>query len=540
MSNLNKVDLSDFGSVIEFINQEFNGILRANLYEIGLNEEELAKLRTKKRELRRALKNCGIGDSFAKDYIKSSIKSILLEKLLIDEEGISKLIPFDNYLKLSVKDKFDILIFFYKKEYGNKAFIHMIEEYELLNPVVDVEGFKYEISEDNINDIYAENYRNLTFEEKISILTQRIYEMYRGLGVIDELRDMKIDGISGGVSGAEGNYKSVWAFIKGKNVHLSFLDFESEKELERICMNIYRYNHPGHLSMAKGYIVNEMKDHSRVVVARPPFSESFVFFVRKFDTIEHKGLEELITDDGAEYVIDVLRWIVKGCQVSAITGAQGSGKTTLLMALIRYIHPAYTLRIQEQAFELHLRDVYTDRNIVTFQETDFISGQEGLDLQKKTDGTVNILGEIATAPVASWMIQMAMVASLFTMFTHHAKTTDNLIKYLRNCLLTEGNFRDEMIAKEQVVDVLRFDVHMEKDVAGHRYIERITEIVPMSEGKEMYRLVNIIEFKNGKYQITDNFSENVREDMLKNMDNEERKRFCEFCNIQRGKETAYS
>ena len=53
------------------------------------------------------------------------------------------------------------------------------------------------------------------------------------------------------------------------------------------------------------------------------------------------------------------------------------------MALIGYIHPAYTLRIQELAFELHLREVYSDRNIVTFQETDFISGQEGLDLQRK-------------------------------------------------------------------------------------------------------------------------------------------------------------
>lgn len=157
---------------------------------------------------------------------------------------------------------------------------------------------------------------------------------------------MKIDGISGGVSGRDGDYHSVWAFIRGKTVHISFLDFESEDELERICMNIYRYNHPGQLSMTRGYIVNEMKDHSRVVVVRPPFAESFAFFVRKFDTIEHKDLRELITDDNNEIVISVLKWIVKGCQVCGITGAQGSGKTTLLMALIAYIPQTYTLRIQ--------------------------------------------------------------------------------------------------------------------------------------------------------------------------------------------------
>jgi len=30
-----------------------------------------------------------------------------------------------------------------------------------------------------------------------------------------------------------------------------------------------------------------------------------------------------------------------------------------------------------------------------------------LDVQKKTDGSVNIIGEVATDPVASWMIQAA-------------------------------------------------------------------------------------------------------------------------------------
>ena len=99
LNNLSEYDFTDINSIIEFVNSEFNGILRANLYEIGLSKEELTKLRIKKRELRTALKNCGIGDNYAKDYIKTSIKSILSEKICINEEGVSKLIPF-NLLKL--------------------------------------------------------------------------------------------------------------------------------------------------------------------------------------------------------------------------------------------------------------------------------------------------------------------------------------------------------------------------------------------------------------------------------------------------------
>ncbi len=515
--------------LIQVINEEFNGILRANLYEIGLKEEELVRLRTKKRELRQALRNCGVGDIYSKNYIKSAIKNILIDKLRLEENSISAIINFENVHKMSSKDKYDIVMYQYKKKYGSDGFIKMADEFGLIEPIKTEEGFRYEISKGDIDEIFRMCYSYKSFDDKLEILTQRIYERYRGLGVIDELRDMKIDGVSGGVSGSEGDYHSVWAFVRGKTVHISFLDFENENELERVCMNIYRYNHPGQLSMIKGYIVNEMKDHSRVVVVRPPFAESFAFFVRKFDTIEHKNLSELITDEDADIVINVLKWIVKGCQVCAVTGTQGSGKTTLLMALIAYIHPAYTLRIQELAFELHLREVYSDRNILTFQETDFISGQEGLDLQKKTDGVVNILGEVASAPVASWMVQMAMVASLFTMFTHHAKTTENLIKYLRNCLLTDGAFRNELIAEEQVVDVVRFDIHMEKDISGHRYIERISEIVPDKESS--YKITDIVRYDKGKYVITGRFSESVMTDMLRHMSEEEGRNFVEECNI---------
>lgn len=515
-------------TLIEGISAEFNNILRENLYEVSLKKEELLRLRKRKRELRSSLKNCGIGDIQAKNYIKSLIKTMLSEKFLKKEADILQYIPFHDETRMTVKDKFDIILYWYKCEFEADGFIRFLQDYHLLESVENQEDGKYEVTAEDICEVFEVFRYQLTYDDKLNILTQRIYEKLRGLGVVDEIRDMRIDGISGGVSGKAGDYRSVWAFIQGKTVHLSFLDFETEAELERVCMNIYRYNHPGQLSMNKGYIVNEMKDHSRVVAARPPFCESFVFFVRKFDTIQHKTLEELLTDQGKEIPVDLLKWIVKGCQITAVTGAQGTGKTTLLMALIGFIPPVYTLRIQELAFELHLRDVYEDRNIVTFQETDCISGQEGLDLQKKTDGAVNILGEVATAPVASWLIQMSMVASLFTMFTHHAKTTKNLIKYMRNCLLTDGAFRNEQIAEEQVVDTIRIDVHLEKDISGHRYIERITEIIPGEyTANGQFQLRNLMEYRDGVYVQCEDFSEQTKKEIVRHLTKKEKEEFYE-------------
>ncbi len=192
------------------------------------------------------------------------------------------------------------------------------------------------------------------------------------------------------------------------------------------------------------------------------------------------SLERLLSDTNAELPIPFIRFLAKGQMITAVTGSQGCGKTTLLMEMIRHIDASHPLRIQEMAFELHLRRLYPERNILSFRETETVSGQSGLDLQKKTDGAVNILGEVATDEVSAWMIQMAQVASLFTLFTHHAKTTRDLILSLRNSLLKCEMFNNESIAEQQVVSVLDFDIHLNRDVNGHRYVERITEIIGTS------------------------------------------------------------
>ena len=134
-----------------------------------------------------------------------------------------------------------------------------------------------------------------------------------------------------------------------------------------------------------------MKDGSRVVVVRPSFSETWAFFVRKFD-VKRSTLEQWFKgEEGSDKTIELLKYLVKGARIISITGEQGCGKTTMLMGMIENIYETMNIRVQETAFELHLRKIYPTRNILTFRETDTISGQQGLDVQKKTDGSVNII-----------------------------------------------------------------------------------------------------------------------------------------------------
>ncbi len=570
----------------EFIKARMDEITRTNLYDAGLAEDELKRRKMKKYELKKALKNCTYGDVNDKKYVKELIFDLLHREYGVNQVNITNAIDFDNPEKLTPGDKFDILLYMYKQQYAYDALSELIKKYNLDEEkyVYGSTQASYVITPEEISEIFEKEYDYLSFEDRLNILSQRIYQNYKGFSVIDEIRDMNIDGISGGVSGLPESfmyqvaqlgdylrqtnertipraYDSVWIFYHGKSIYMSCVSFGSYSELRRVCQNIYKYNNPGQLSDTNGYKINEMKDGSRVVVVRPSMSESWAFFVRKFDT-PNAVLENLVRHPGKEPVIDLLKFLVKGARVTALTGEQGCGKTTMLLAMIKYIYTSLNLRVQETAFELHLRKVYPERNILTFRETDTVSGQQGLDVQKKTDGAVNILGEVATDEVAAWMIQMAQVASKFTLFTHHAKTFDNLILALRNSLLKIGMFNNERVAEIQVVGVINFEVHLKKSYDGQRFIERITECIPVKpenrythdyrneptlEGKlekfmdnateyftkitetETYKSVNIIEFIDGQYVVKNPISAENISAMRENMSEQDQRLFDDFC-----------
>ena len=159
------------------------------------------------------------------------------------------------------------------------------------------------------------------------------------------------------------------------------------------------------------------------------------------------------------------------------------------------------------------------------------------------------------------MIQSAQVASKFTLFTHHAKTFPNLVTALRNSMLRTGVFNDEKTAEEQVVQVLNFDVHQVKDFRGKRYIERITECIPVedkneytfdhrnektlegkfdkffdnathyftkSTDKKLYTYRNILEYHDGEYVITNKITDHNIQEMRLNMDDKDLVEFDKF------------
>ena len=349
------VDVDDktytLDKMIKFVKQRLDEITKINLYDIGLSEEELKRRKNKKYELKKALKGCTYGDVNDKKYVKELIFDLLSKEYGVNETNISKVIPFDTPSLLTAQDKFDIIIHEYKKTFGYEALTEVIKKYNLATlKFIDGESKPcYVITNEEMDDIYEKENFELSFTDKLEVVVQRIYQQYKGYSSIDEVRDMNIDGVSGGVSGLPESFlsqvaqtdndylrqameakipracDSIWIFFQGKSIRLAFLSFGTEAELKRVCQNIYKYNNPGQLSDTNGYKINEMKDGSRVVVVRPSMSETWAFFVRKFD-VKRATLEQIVKFKGKEETIELLKFLVKGARIIALTGEQGCRK----------------------------------------------------------------------------------------------------------------------------------------------------------------------------------------------------------------------
>lgn len=498
-----KVDIEEFtdmDKVLEAVKNEMVEIVKED-YTLGLSDAEFDRLYKRKARINEALKNCVFGIDSAKVLVQDLIRGFIAEK--VSPEQVTKLLGLDEESEPSDQVKFEIMMYRYKKAYGKDALVKWIDRYdfarERLATMADRQQDQaYYITVDDLNYAYATEDIHLDIEEQIDVMAVLIYQQYKGFGVLDTVREMNVNGLNVGTSGSilsatgQGNEKcrefkannGVWLYDRGRYIHLRFINFGNEEELRRIIQLICRWGNPGPLTSKRGYLVNTMYDKSRVLAVRPPVSEYWACFIRKF-TLSDVSPEALIVKPythRGDLAIKLIEYLMRGCITCAVTGRQGSGKTTLMSSIIRYIDPRYTIRVLEMAPELYLRELYPTRNILSLQETNTVSAAECQDALKKSDAAVSIVGEVATDSIAARMIQMGMTASIFTVFSHHANTPKDLVLTLRNSLVNDGGFSNMETAEKQVTDVVKIDIHLDYTPDGKRYIDRISEIVQLEEG----------------------------------------------------------
>lgn len=491
---------------------------KENLTEMNYSRKELEAAQRKKRDLRVNLKNASFGDPSAKRYIKSLIKSILQDEAYgIDQDTINSVIPFNQRASLSTRDKIDILFYLYRIEAGDNGFAKLVADYHLDEPknitlYEESKGaLKYNITAEDIDYVFEDKMseKTLTYNDKLEIITQRIFADYTGFGPIDSLYDFSVDEIQGGVNGyAKGfleikpsqmddafeySYESIWVVFKGRNIKLGCMTFGSQEELVRVSKNIYKFQTSHALSRNEGHITATMRDGSRISVARPPECNSWAFCLRKFDTVgKAPTVRELFPEEKQHnnIIIETLLMYAIYSQLSLIvTGQMGDGKTTTLRSIMSFIPSEKSIRVYELAAELNVQASFPQRNIASFATTETSTLQDLYNFGKKFSANVSVVSEIASAEMGVVAIESGRVGSENMLSTHHATTTENLISAITDNMTSAGGYSDVKAAEEVVVNTINLDVHMARS-GGMRYIERITEIRPITDRRYPTEIYN--------------------------------------------------
>lgn len=554
----------EFNKIVEFVDEHTNLLIKTSIDDFTIPTEEREKAKNRKNMFKKELELCGLGDLSAKQFIKSWITDLITQKYNINENTIDYVINFDFP---NTYHKFLILLYIYMDRYEFEALKELIIQ-NSLDKLKKVNGeMMFAITEEDINNIYLREKLSvaiITFEDKLNILVQLIYEVLYGLNVIDEIREQKIDGISIGVNGIpidftskvndmrirdpenlkdiKFSYDSIWLYFDGKEIWLKFLTFGSQRELERVCKKLYRFNNQRQFAKKDGYIFNNMADFSRVSVYRPPLAESWAAFIRKFDI--DGDVDYLIEGGNSDIVKDLVRYLARGKQKLCITGQKGVGKTTMLVAIVKATYATVVMRVWESFFETFLRFRLPNRNTLALREMKGLSNEEALDSLKKANGELTIISEAADDQTITFIIKNALVGSKFIYWTYHNETADGLVQSCRNAGINTGAFKNENIAEEDVLSILDFEIHLKSTSYGKRYIERITEFIRLDQepfnsdinqesffenskkyfekksGAKKYKAVNIIEYdlESDSFKIINNISKTrlnkIKENLL--------------------------
>ena len=487
-----------FQNLIKFSGEKFKNSVDTGTVGV-LNKGKISK----SDRIAEYAKDCPYGDENDKMFMKQMIRRQLTECTLqgsdsfppgygITHENIDQVVDWtspgvDPYLK------FLAVLQHYKVTYQKNALGHIIETYgwNKLRKLNDEESGFY-VDEEDVNQMWNFEGLDLTYEQKLDVITQVVYEESRGNSCIDEVIYQNVGDISVGVSGIPDTvftgeaininpaYKGVWIRYKGASIHFRFLSFQTYENMKRVCKQGVGYQMKGQFSEKEGFKLGYGKDGSRRSAAIEPFGESPALWVRKF-TAKNDTNESLFNNmPGYEKVIDVERAFVRGGITIPVCGAQGSGKTTKMEAFVQYVQPFYSIRVLESEFEARLRWKYPNKNIYSMEsnEDSEVKPSDAYNFTLRTAGDIYVIGEARSDDMIVNVTRTANRGGRAVYFTFHPNSPEATIPEIANAMIREKmyvNLKDAVATALETVKVCVF-VRMDLE-RGCRYYE-VYEFVP--------------------------------------------------------------
>lgn len=464
--------------------------------ELSKHSSESEEIRVKEKDRQEIFNRAYKGNHSDRNYTKAHIKKILTDKtfreVLTDNPFVINERNIDEQLELKQipEDQFRVSLHFYTKEYKGEAFFKFISANKLTKGDV--------ITAEMIHQAYKEDSKKWTllFDDKLEILTQKIYERYKGIPVIDQLLYQSLEDVQVGVSGAvEKAHDSIWIIIKGRLIRLAFLSLGNIETLENVCKKIAGDEK---IDSLNPYAFSYGEDGSRRVAFKKGFSESWCAIVRKFDTVQNLKNKELLALSGVhdtELLIQAEMLLMKGCVSTIIIGDQGSGKTVKTVRLVEYMYDDLSIRTINNNFETFIRNLFPNKNIIEYKKTDSITEEEAYEISLKSSGKITIFTEIRENKMIENFLNTGRRGSKMALTSMHHNDAHRVVYELAKGLMKEGLHQRISDAVEDVLEVLKI----------------VIEVNVCEDGKRTYGIYELIDntpsFESDIYNLIDEMGE---------------------------------
>ena len=493
--------------------------------DTGLDMEDTAAIIRERTAQRTNIQNACSGDPGARRATKMIVRKAMGDALDKNKKSIDHYIVFDVNGDVKPRTAFETLLYVLSDHYelkheakeswelvANKTngFDKMIRRFEK-----EYSGFNDIITSDMILNLYEKINPQLSNDDKCAIAEQIIFSDLFGLKIIDSL-NYQTDGVEELQIGVNGLAKklydseeevrgiaknvrcakdSIYVLYHGRLIWLDFLRFENDAELKGCINNLIVNCNSGELTEKTPKIVTYTDDGRRISVARPPVSDAFVAYVRKFNNTSNVELEDLYPGENNKLLVGALTNVARTCCNICLSGEMGSGKTTTTRAIARKTANFPIGTIEMESFELNARQYFPDRNVIALRVYEEQDEESVMAFARKTTRPLWIVGEITSPKMANLSIDLSQMSKQ-VIITCHNSTTLDLINTFKNGKLTHGGFTNVMMAQKEAIAALRFDIQV-INKRGDRYIGYIHEIVPITpkdNESDSFYIASILEY----------------------------------------------
>lgn len=444
------------------------------------------------------ISECSRGNASAKSYVINLIFENLME-IVSDQDKKRLLEEVNAEVDIFNKKQYETIDL---KELGGADQERKITYYQLL----ELNG-----SDNQHNKLKEYVNRKDDITLGIEILAEEIFKVEYGIGVINDIYEMKVNNIEVHdikrirVEVADGN----WYTISDRRVSSSQL-------VRQYAARLLSQGAGSDLTDDDCERESSLLDGSRLTIALTPASAFETIFIKKFDNFNVTPEDMLANGTVTEELVDLMKLLGKGRTNAVIIGGVNVGKSTFLKMYVGLLPKYLKIGLVDPSKDTDIVALYPDRDIITLFETDSYNMID--QFCKLLRMNRHILG---ISEARSYEVEQAIKAmvransgSFLTLHTTNVKDVVDNIAYM---CLESGITQDMRVLRSRIASAVDIVYRIKHFPNGARRVDEVCEVVSTRNLESPFEIRKIFTWDYDKEMVVRNKDYIPSEELLEKM-----------------------